>query len=329
MSSLKLNSDYVHLLNQVIELENEKELSSKDLWLKMGVALEVEGFEKEKIWAKVANDIEENLWNRYNQDIVREDFNWTRSGHFYRTGRKAGYVLDSINEEIALGQSDNSYIYTQNNSKMLLLCDNIINVCRSMKDKAKDCDELEIIFGKKETGEFYKQQNVMIDNIKNAIDNKTKIPKNTELFLLECLATVMGNTHKCGEIFQQVIVMHMKEQGKFLTQKQATKFQTGGKQSQLYLLKPTNRDFALYEGYTGTRCIECMSFRVRPKGDHTNDWECYDCGETFPPQHIAKCNNCQIPLYKERLQHVVKTGKCKNCTQKIDLPQVLIDQANS
>lgn len=329
MSSLKLNSDYAYLLNQVIELENDKALSSKDLWLKMGVALEVEGFEKEKIWAKVANDIEENLWNRYNQDVVREDFNWTRSGYFYRTGRKAGYVLDSINEEIALGQSDNSSIYTQTNGKMLLLCDNIIDVLRNIKEKSKDIDELEIIFGKKEMNEFYRQRNIMIDNIKNAIDNKTKIPKNTELFLLECLATVLGNTHKCGEIHQQVIIMHMKDQGKFLTQKQATKFQNGGKQSQLYLLKPTNRDFALYEGYTGTRCDECMGFRVRPKADHTNQWECYDCENVMPPQHIPKCSYCQIPLYKERIQCIIKTGKCANCKEKVKLPQVVIDQTKS
>jgi len=325
--SLKLNSDYVHLLNQVIELENDKALSSQDLWLKMGVALEVEGYEKEKIWAKVANDIEESLWNKYNQDVVREDFNWTRSGYFYRTGRTAGYVLNSVNEEIALGQSDNSSINTKND-KMVLLCDSIIDICRTIKEKSQNCDELENIFGKKEMREFYFQQETMMYNCKNVIDNKTKIPQNTELFLLECLATVMGNTNKCGLIFQEVILMHMKEQNKFLTQKQATKFQTGGPQSQLYLLKPTNRDFALYERYTGTRCSECMSFNVRPS-DHTTSWVCFDCNNMMPPQHIPKCSDCHIPLYKERIQHIIKTHKCPNCKVKVDLPQIILDQVNN
>ena len=120
----------------------------------------------------------------------------------------------------------------------------------------------------------------------------------------------------------------MEEQRKFLTQKQATKFQTGGKQSQLFLLKPTSRDFAIYEGYTGVQCT-CSSWRVRPKLDHTTDWECYDCDKIIPKQHIPKCSCCQIPLYTDRIQHIIKTGKCDNCNEDIELPQVLIDQVNN
>jgi len=327
-TSLKTNSDYTHLLNQVIELENEKSLSSQDLWLKMGVALEVEGYDKEKIWAKVANDIEETLWNKYNREITRESFKWTRSGYFYRVGTKAGYVLDSNNnDKIALGQPNNSSIYTGNNSKMLLLCDSIIDICRTIKEKAKDTDNLEDIFEEKFMSEFYFQQNSFLENCKNAIDNKTKIPQNTELFLLECLSTVMGNANMCGKIFQEVIMMHMKEQCKFLTQKQASKFQSGGKQSQQYLLSPTDRDFALYERYTGTRCSKCQSFRVRPQ-DNGNKWECYDCGEILPKQHVAKCTHCQFPLFTERLRQVVESGECPNCKTELELPQTLIDQAN-
>jgi len=333
---LKLNHsrDYHNFLDSAVEneLKSTDKSTSESLWVKMGDQLEIECIHKEQISKIIRKDIEEKLYEKEFKDLMpREDYHW-HSGHYFRVMKKHEWVIpyqSENNTNIPLGDSNNGSIYTQNNGEMLLLCDNIIYICRTIKEKTKKCNKLENIFGEKEMTEFYRQQNIMINNCKNAIDNKTKIPQNTELFLLECLATVMGNANMCGQIFQEVILMHMKEQGKFLTQKQATKFKSGGKQSQLYLLKPTNRDFALYEGYTGIRCSECMSFRVRPKTDHTNDWECYDCDNIMPRQHICKCTNCQIPLYQNRLQHVVKTGKCNNCNEKVELPQVLIDQANS
>jgi len=331
--SLKLNHsrDYHNLLDTVVDNESTQNIStSESLWKKMGDQLEIESIPKQDFSVIIRKDIEEQLWQLHFQYIPREEFHWA-PGTWWRYVKVQGWSNPDYARNVtadSTGSLDNSSINTKN-YKMLLLCDNIIDVCRNIKEKSKNCDELEIIFGKKDMDEFYRQRNIMIDNIKNAIDNKTKIPKNTELFLLECLATVLGNTHKCGEIHQQIIIMHMKEQGKFLTQKQATKFQNGGRQSQLYLLKPTDRDFAQYEGYTGTRCDNCMGFRVKLKQDHTNQWECFDCDNVIPPQHIPKCSYCQIPLYKERLQHVVKTGECKNCNQPIDLPQTLIDQAKS
>ena len=333
MSSLKLNhsKDYYNLLENAVENELKPDDASinADLWNKMGDQLEIEGIKKELTSPIIRKDIEDKLFEQEYKDYMpREDYKW-HSGYYYRVMKKQGR-LNSANktDKTPPGGVDNSSINTQND-KMLLLCDSIIDICRTIKEKSKskDCKELEIIFGKKEMTEFYRQQNTMIDNVKNAIDNKTKIPKNTELFLLECLATVMGNTNKCGQIFQKIIMAHMEEQRKFLTQKQATKFQTGGKQSQLFLLKPTSRDFAIYEGYTGIQCT-CSSWRVRPKLDHTTNWECYDCDKIIPKQHIPKCSCCQIPLYTDRIQHIIKTGKCDNCNEDIELPQVLIDQVN-
>lgn len=332
--SQKLNhsKDYYNLLENAVEIElNPKdEAINADLWNKMGDQLEIEGIAKEQTSPIIRKDIEDKLYEQeYKDYISREDYNW-HSGYFYRVMKKLGRSFSNSNTTTPLEGGDNSSINTKNN-KMLLLCDSLIDICRIIKEKSKskDCESLEVFFGEKEMDEFYFQQNTMIDNIKNAIDNKTKIPKNTELFLLECLATVLGNANKCGQIFQEVILMHMKTQNKFLTQKQATKFQTGGRQSQLFLLKPTSRDFAIYEGYTGTRCSKCMSFRVRPKSDHTSNWECYDCNNIMPKQHIPKCSNCQIPLYENRIQYIIENGECNNCKEKIELPQALIDQVNS
>jgi len=176
--------------------------------------------------------------------------------------------------------------------------------------------------------EFYKQRCAIIDNCKNAIDSKTKVPKNTELFLLECLSTVLGSVNKCAQVFMEQNLIRLKEQGKFFTLKQATKFQKGGKQSQLDILKPISRDTALYLNCSGVQCT-CGSWNVKNKND-SNDLECYDCKKVLPQGHISKCRHCQIPLYKERLEYMIKhKNKCENCDTKNDLPQELIQYAKS
>lgn len=331
--SLKLNhsKDYHNLLDTAVENELSTNISTNEsLWNKMGDQLEIEGIAKDATSAIMRKDIEDKLYEEeYKEYIPREQYHW-HSGYYYRVMKKQGRLnpaLSKSNQSTPSGESDNSSINTKN-SEMLLLCDSVIDICKTIKDKSKESKSLDVIFGNKVMTEFYRQQNTMINNCKNAIDNKTKIPQNTEMILLECLATVMGNANKCGQVFQKIIMQHMESQCKFLTQKQASKFQSGGKQSQLYLLKPTSRDFAVYEGYTGIQCT-CGSWRVRPKSDHTSNWECYDCEKIMPKQHVCKCTHCQIPLYQDRILHIIKTGKCENCNEAVDLPQILIDQANT
>jgi len=229
------------------------------------------------------------------------------------------FMARNIKLDPELDQKKTS-IYTKN-PDMMLLCDDVINICRTIKEKAKECEPLEDIFGKKDMREFYRQRNTILENCKNAIDNKTKVPKNTELFLLECLATVLGNTKKCAQVLMEYNFKLLQKQNKFLTLKQATKFQKGGKQSQLLILKPISRDTAIYLDYTGIQCT-CGSWRV-------NDYTCYDCDKKITTQHISKCSYCQIPLYKERLLHIVKTTKCENCNEVIDLPEELVIYAKS
>ena len=129
------SSDYNHILNQVVELENDISSSSKDLWLGMGHALEIAGFEKKKIWSIVAKDIEEKLWQKYNKDTPRKDFKWVRSGYFYRVGSKTEYVSDSDKDEIALGQSKNSSLseYEIENSQYINI---ILDTIGFLKDIA-------------------------------------------------------------------------------------------------------------------------------------------------------------------------------------------------
>lgn len=330
--SLKHSKNYHNLLDNVIE--NELTLNTKPnnegLWVKMGSQLEIEEIPSHRISTIMKKDIEDKLYENQSKDFKnytpRKEYSW-HSGHYFEVVSRNGWTNPKM-ARIAPGQEQyNSSINTLNNNNMLVICDDIINICRYIKEKALDAKPLENIFGEKEMKEFYKQRKSMMKNCKNVIDEKTKVPTNTELFLLESLSTVLGNTHKCAEVFQHVVMNHMEEQGKFLTSKQAHKYQNGDKQSKLNIFKPIERDSALFAEYTGIQCT-CESWRVR-ENPNTNSLECYDCEKVFPKQHIPKCNNCQIPLFKERIKHIVDTGKCENCEYKVDLPDEIRQYVNT
>ena len=333
--SLKIihSKDYHNLLNNVIENELvTNQTNNEILWVAMGTELEIEGIEKIQISTLVRKDIENILWKKQFKDYIsREEYRYTNSKYFEvmkENGWTNPYMARNVNLDPSVDHG-NSSINTKNND-IIELCYDVIDVCRTMIDKLKNEDVLsfEDVFDKKIMKEFYKQRRTIINNCKNAIDSKTKVPKNTELFLLEHLATVLGSTNKCAEVFMEYNLTLLKEQGKFFTLKQATKFQKGGKQSQLNILKPKTRDVAVYLDYTGVQCT-CGSWRVRDKSDSHN-LECYDCNKVLPHGHISKCSNCQIPLYKERLAWMVKhNNKCENCETKNDLPEELIVYAKS
>jgi len=273
-------------------------------------------------------DIEDMLYEKQFKDYMpREDYKW-HNGTYWLVTKKHGWVNPDMARNVDPGKDQgNSSINTKNFS-MIVVCDELIDICRTIKDKSKEINPLEDIFGEKHMFEFYCQRLAITENCRNAIDSKTKVPKNTELFLLECLATVLGNTNKCAQVFMEQNLLRLKEQGKFFTLKQASKFQKGNKQSQLNILKPNSRDTALYLDCSGVQCT-CGSWRVRDKQD-TNDLECYDCDKVLPQGHISKCEHCQIPLYKERLIWMVKhKNKCPNCEIKNDLPQELVQYAKS
>jgi hypothetical protein len=331
--SLKLShsKDYHNLLNNVIE--NELSISPPNnevLWVQMGNQLEIEGVKKSQISTIVRKDIEDKLWEKeFKGEYAREDYRYCNSKYFQimkNNGWTNPFMARNVSNDNLDPRMDQEIVPCAN-PKMKAICYDIINLCRIMIEKSKTEKPFEDVFGKKEMKEFYKQRHTIINNCKNAIDNKTKVPKNTEIFLLECLGAILGSTNKCAEIFMEQNLMRLKEQGKFFTLKQATKFQKGMKQSQLHILKPTSRDQALFLDYVGVQC-ECGSYRVRQKLD-SYKLECYDCDNILPPSHISKCEHCKIPLYKERLVRIVKTRKCENCNEILDLPEELVNYAKS
>lgn len=327
---VKRSKDYYNLLNNIIENELNTTIPNNEvLWVAMGNELEIQGVEKTLISTIMRKDIEDMLYEKqFKEFMPREDYKW-HNGTYWLVTKKNGWT----NPHMARNTSDptedqrNSSINTPN-GLMIELCYNIIDISRTMIEKSKSSKPFDEIFGEKQMNEFYIQRTVIINNCKNAIDNKTKVPRNTELFLLECLSTIVASTNKCAEIFMQQNMAHLKNQQKFLTLKQASKFQKGNRQSQLNILKPISRDTALFLDYSGVQCV-CGGWRVRDKAD-SRDLECYDCDKVLPQGHISKCKHCQIPLYKERLLYMVKHKNCcPNCDIKNDLPDELVQYANS
>ena len=324
-------NDYQKFLNDVTEniINTIPDSSNQKLWIQMGDALEMSNIPKDQISTIMRKDIEQILYDKvYHEFGPRENYKWHNNTYWLVT-KAHGWT----NPEMARNTNDNldpiriKEIVPCANPDMKAVCYDLINLCRILIDKSKDCESFEDIFGEKQMNEFYKQMHTAINNCKDATDSKTKVPRDTEVFLLGYLSTVIGNVSKCAELFMNNNLSLLKEQGKFLTTKQASKFQKGMKQSQQFILKPINRDTAIYEGYTGVQCT-CGSFRVRPT-QNLNGLECYDCGTITTGVYIAKCTSCYTPLYKKRLLHIVNTGKCKNCNEIVDLPPSLIEYAKS
>lgn len=325
------SKDYQNLLDNIIENEISIQITNqKALWIAMGNELEIEGVDTSQISTIVRKDIEDKLWEtQFKDQIPREEYRYN-SSHYFRVMKSAGwtnpYMARNTNDD-NLDPLGDQKIVPHNNKPMRTISYDIINLCKIVIDKSKDCTPFDEIFGEKQMSEFYLQMHTMINNCKDAIDSKTKVPRDTEVFLLGYLSTVVGNVNKCAELFMKNNLTHLKEQGTHLTSKQATKFQKGMKQSQQFILKPIDRDTAIYEGYTGIQCT-CNSWRTRPT-ENRNGIECYDCDVITTGVYIAKCTSCYTPLYKKRLLHIVKTGKCKNCDEPVDLPPSLVEYAKS
>ena len=317
------------------ELTTLNNSTKADLWKKMGVELEIEGVPKKEISTIVRKDIEDKLYHSESAELKeftpRQDYKW-HNGYYWRVMKQCNYTNPEMARNVdPLRDQENSSIYTQNNT-MVELCYELMGICRTIKEKSKDPDiNLEKTFGSKVMKEFYRQQKAVIFNIQNAINHKTKIPKNTEIFLLEIMATAQASINKIGEKFMEENLKRLQEQrtisvrtGKpvpFITLKQASKFKNGDKVSKQFLLYPKTRDTAIYLEYDGVKC-ECSSLRVR-------DGNCFDCEKVHPISHVSKCRYCHIPLYKERLLHIAKTGNCENCNCEVDLPAELVEYARS
>ena len=314
------------------ELNGEKTNQSlKESWIQLASQLEIDGVEKHKI-STIGQQliIDQKKKQLTKLGATKEELVTVGiSGWWREVMGDLGYTDSKYSSlEATVPSPENDSIYTENGSfiDILTLQKKVIDLAIS---KFKEIDDWEkTLFTKKETREYYRQQITMLNNFKNAFDEKTKVPQNTEHILLDALATSASVSDGAEKFQLYKIELQKSLNKKFLTTKQATRYQKGDKTSTLPLLKPYTRDEAVYLDYFGVECVTCKSWRVRQKND-SNKVECYDCGADFMAKSASKCRYCQIPLYKEDLSHIVKTGKCENCNTENDLPLELITYAKS
>jgi len=317
------------------ELQHERGNESlKQSWIKLADQLEVEGILKHKISTIGKQIIIEKKKEHLEKLHVSQEKldSLSISGWWYDVMHDQGCTDPHYNRVATATELENSFINTtetkQPNQEMIDIFMDLKEICNLGIDKAKNTKEFEELFDKKETKEFYKQQRAFISNCKDVLDDKTKIPVNTELLFIECVTIAEGGLNNAVKLFHKTRMQLLDDQGKkLITAKQTAKYLNGDKASKLPLLKPNSRDSAIFGKYFGVQC-ECGSWRVRIKNDG-NKVECFDCDLEFIAKTLSKCTYCQTPLYKESLQYIIKTNKCENCNTEIILPQELIQYVNT
>lgn len=313
------------------ELHSERGSNSlKQSWIKLASQLETENIPKHKISTigkKIIIEKKKEQLKKLNIPQQQLD-EVTISGWWREVMSEIGCTDPKFDSAEATEPSPENSSINTNNQGMVDILSHIKEVCNIAITKAKEFENFEDVFGKKETREFYKQINSTLKNCRYAFDGKTKVPTNTEHLLLQCIAVCNDSLTVGGVMYMKARTTLLEKQKiNLLTTKQLSRFQHGDRISQLPLFKPTSRDPAVNLEYLGIAC-KCGSFRVRTKPD-SHKAECFDCPNTFVYKTVTKCRYCQIPLYKEDLLYIVETGRCSNCNTENHLPNELIEFANT
>jgi len=323
LSSITESADYTHLLSQVVELENDTSSSSKDLWLKMASTLEVSGFEKNKIWAKVANDIEDSLWDKHNKEVPREEFIWNRSGYFFRVGSETDYTK---HENSSTPPGEKKIVppseYEIENYEYLKLINDTINF---LKD---------VVAAKLKTNPFMSQ--ITSKDVKLALhdwraqliiaegffDHKEKVPINTQHILLHQIATAASNNDAAHEYFR------IREETHTLTSKQLSKYRDGKTKNRLAIFTPMDRTTAILWSYLGIQCKNelCNSWRLieLPGTGVIFKAGCLDCESRQEVTQPIKCNVCSVIFFEDDIEQLSDKTTCPYC--KEEFSSIVIDK---
>ena len=312
----------------VEEIKGEKANETlKEYWIKLGEQLEIDGVPKEKICVTAAELIVTKKSER--TKIPKEELK--PSGWFYEVYNSQGWTNQfyarHTSETVTEQEQANSSINTPNQGVIdrLRFTRELVNLTIN---KFEDCEDINTLFDESTIKEWYEQWDAILGIAEDAVNEKTKIPQNTEHLLLYCLATESSLTQG-AKIFMKTRVKLMEQVGKFLTVKQATKFKNGDKPNQLPLFDPDSRDVAIFLKYYGLQCPKCKSWKVRQHSD-SRELHCIDCDNTFTGRTVSKCWYCQAPLYKEDLIKMIpKENHCPHCDKEVRLPQELINYANA
>ena len=320
-----------------LELDPQNESTKKELYEKMADKLLDEGFPKPRIALLIIEEVESRMNTILKRESgleISQDETHINRRWVYRVLSPLGFSdplygenTTEQKETTGLGHSKNSSINTQNVTRILT---KVRNMCDDYVNLFKNGVEIDPAMTPKEWKMFLHQWESFVDTAIDAKNEKTKVPSNMVSILLEliCSETTANNA---GKIFMKRRYQMMDDAGKFIDPKQTGKFKRGLISDQPVIYKPDSRDIAIFGRYVGLQCPHCESWMVKEKTDSktlVSKLECIECEKTFMKKTVSKCRYCQIPLYKERLVHIIKTGRCENCNTDNELPDEILDYAD-
>ncbi len=315
---------YKDLLNQIIELENNSESSTAELWLGMAEILNKTKIEKIKIWAIVAKDIEDALWLKSPQDIPREEFKWVRHGYFYRVGKKHGYV-DSDSDEIALGQPKivpPPTEYEIENYEYITLIYETIDFLRNTALQKLKHNHFTSLVKSKDVKLTLHDWRAQLKIAESFFDHKEKVPINLQHILLHCIATMASNNDAAQEYFR------LRDKAHTLTSKQLSKYRKGVIKNRPAIYNPRDRDTAMMWDYIGIQCKnkKCGSWRVieLPGTGIIFRAGCLECEESQVVVQPIKCNTCTVLFFEDDIAKLKDKTKCPYC--KEEFSSIVIDK---
>jgi len=313
------------------ELQEENSITLKQNYISLIDQLEIDGIPKEKI-STVGKQI---IIERKKQKLLSkgiENEQVTVGSWWNEVAKEKGctdskYSPTKDEEEVTEAEPQNTSINTKNKKPNIRFIDYLKRtkeICDIGMKKFQESEDITQILSSKELKMISHEWESILNIAEDAFNEKTKVPLNSQHLLLEEAATASSITN-AAKTFQKIKQVYYDKTGKFLTSKQIGFIQNGTVPKYLSLFKPDSRDTAIFQGYYGLSCPSCKSWRVEEK----SNLHCIDCDCTFQEKTVSKCGHCQIPLYKERLVHILKTARCENCNTEIDLPEELEEYARS
>jgi len=315
---------------RIAELAVTEELSSqennqtlKQYWIDLGTQLEIEGVPKEKICVVASKLIIEKKAEKLKLTINEVK----PSGYFYRVYQENNWTDQSFARNITKKTPKPELTKKKINIRYIDYLKRTKEICDIGIKKFEESPDIEKLLTQKQIEILNHEWNTVLDIAEDCFNEKTKVPLNMQHILLEEAATASSIT-KAGKTFQILKLKEYDEFEKHITSKQIVKFQQGIIPESLSLFKPDSRDTALFAKFSGIQCNNCKSWRVQDNNGKLTDLHCIDCDNSFTTRTINKCTYCQIPLYKERLIHILKTKRCENCNAENILPEEIINYAD-
>jgi len=330
------------------ELQTEKSNPSiKQAWINLGNQLEIEGIPKEKISTIASQLLIEKKSEK--TGIPKEELR--NSGWFHTVFHSQGWIdpfYSHPNEDDAYERRGNSSLNSKvANIRVIDFLNRTRKICKTAITKFEEADNLILHIEPKILHNLVNEWEAILDIAEDAFNEKTKIPQNIQHVALLKAATESSVTYAARIIFR-VRLSLMDETGKFISSKQLGHIQDGDLPDQLIMYEPDSRDMSIFLRYSGLQCIHCDSWMTRKKhisNPNGLNMDCIKCEKSFKGITISKCRYCQMPLYKEELEHILKTweavdedkfqgdqmsgGRCPNCDSINHLPMELIEYAKS